>query len=161
MSGEPSLKAELRTPGEREIVTERVFDAPRERVWRAFTDPALIPRWWGLRSAETVIDRLELRPGGAWRFVQRNEDGSEAAFRGVYREVTAPERIVYTFEYEGWPGQVLIDTATFEDLGERTKVVIHSLFHTVEERDAMIEGGMEKGLNEGYEQLDELLAGMA
>jgi uncharacterized protein YndB with AHSA1/START domain len=158
MTAEQRNRATLTTPAEREILTERVFDAPRERVWAAYTDPALIPRWWGLRGAETVVDQLDLRPGGAWRFVEHNRDGTQAAFRGVYREVTAPERLVYTFEYEGWPGKVLIDTATFEDLGERTKLAIHSLFHTTEERDAMIDAGMEKGLNEGYEQLDELLA---
>jgi uncharacterized protein YndB with AHSA1/START domain len=158
MSTDQQNRAVLSTPAEREILTERVFDAPRERVWAAFTDRELIPRWWGLRASETVVDQLDLRPGGAWRFVERNQDGSEAAFRGIYREISQPERIVYTFEYEGWPGQVLIDTATFEDLGERTKLTVHSLFHTAEERDAMIEAGMEKGLNEGYEQLDQLLA---
>jgi Activator of Hsp90 ATPase homolog 1-like protein len=79
----------LSTPGEREILTEREFDAPRERVWAAYTDPALIPRWWGLRNSETVVRELDLRPGGAWRFVQVNNDGSEAAFRGIYREISS------------------------------------------------------------------------
>jgi uncharacterized protein YndB with AHSA1/START domain len=151
----------LATPGEREIVTERVFDAPRERVWAACTDPELIARWWGLRSTRTVVDRQELEPGGAWRFVEINADGSQAGFRGVYREVVAPERLVYTFEYEGTPGRVLVDTVTFDDLGERTRVTIHSLFHTSEERDGMLSAGMEVGLNEGYEALDELLAELA
>jgi uncharacterized protein YndB with AHSA1/START domain len=148
----------LSTPGEREIVTERVFDAPREQVWAAFTDPALIARWWGRTSTKTVIDRQELQPGGAWRFVENNTDGSQAAFRGVYREVVAPERIVYTFEWEGMPGHVIVDTATFAELGERTRLTIHSLFHTTEERDGMISAGMEIGLNEGYAALDALLA---
>jgi uncharacterized protein YndB with AHSA1/START domain len=148
----------LTTPGAREIVTERVFDAPRERVWAAFTDPALIARWWGRRSTDTVVERQELQPGGAWRFVENNTDGTHAAFRGVYREVVAPERLVYTFEWGGMPGHVLVDTATFEDLGERTRLTIHSLFHTTEERDGMLSGGMEIGLNEGYEALDALLA---
>jgi uncharacterized protein YndB with AHSA1/START domain len=161
MTSEQQAKAVLSTPGEREILTERVFDAPRDRVWAAYTDPELIPRWWGLRRSETRIDHLELRPGGAWRFVERNSDGSEAAFRGVYREVIPIERLAYTFEYEGKPGHVLIDTVEFEDLGEQTKLVIHSLFHTTEERDWMIDAGMEKGLNEGYEQLDELLEELA
>lgn len=153
-----AAKATLTTPSDREIVTERVFQAPRERVWAAFTEPDLISRWWGLRSSVTIIDRQDLRAGGGWRFVQRNEDGSETAFRGIYREVTPPERIVYTFEWEGMPGHVLIDTASFEDLGDRTKVTVHSLFHTTGERDGMIDAGMERGLNEGYSQLDELLA---
>jgi uncharacterized protein YndB with AHSA1/START domain len=150
--------ASITTPSDREILTERTFDAPRERVWRAFTDPELIPRWWGLRSTSTIVAELELRPGGKWRFVQRNEDGSETGFRGVYREVSAPERLVYTFEWEGMPGHVLIDTATFEDLGERTRVLVHSLFHTSEERDGMLSSGMERGLDQSYAMLDELLA---
>ncbi len=148
----------LTTPGEREIVTERVFDAPRERVWAAFTDPALIARWWGRSSTRTVVERQELEAGGAWRFVENNEDGSQAAFRGVYREVVAPERLVYTFEWEGMPGHVLVDTATFADLDEQTRLTIHSLFHTTEERDGMISAGMEVGLNEGYAALEALLA---
>lgn len=153
--------ATISTPTDREIVTERMFDAPRERVWRAFTDAELIPRWWGLPSMRTVVAELELRPGGRWRFVQRDADGSETGFRGVYREVTPPERLVYTFEWEGMPGHVLVDTATFEDHGERTKVVVSSLFHTSAERDGMLSGGMERGLNESYAMLDELLAELA
>lgn len=148
----------LTTPGDREIVTERVFDAPRERVWAAFTDPALIARWWGRSSTDTVVERQELAPGGAWRFVENNTDGSHAAFRGVYREVVAPERLVYTFEWEGMPGHVIVDTATFAALDERTRLTIHSLFHTTEERDGMISAGMELGLNESYAALDALLA---
>jgi uncharacterized protein YndB with AHSA1/START domain len=87
-----------------------------------------------------------------------NEDGSETGFRGTYREVEPPERIVYTFEWEGMPGHVVVDSVVFEDLGDRTKVTNTSLFHTTEERDGMLESGMERGLNESYGQLDELLA---
>jgi uncharacterized protein YndB with AHSA1/START domain len=150
--------AEVTTPADREIRTERVFDAPRERVWAAFTDPELISQWWGLKSTTTVVDQMEVRPGGAWRFVERNSDGSETGFRGTYREVAPPERLVYTFEWEGMPGHVLVETVTFDDLGAQTKVTNVSLFHTSEERDGMLQSGMEKGLNESYEQLDELLA---
>jgi uncharacterized protein YndB with AHSA1/START domain len=150
--------ATLTTPSDREIVTERVFDAPRDRVFAAFTDPELIPRWWGPRDSTTIVDQMDVRPGGAWRFVVRDADGSETGFGGTYREVTPPERIVQTFEWEGMPGHVSVETATFEDLGERTKVVSTSLFHTPEERDGMLASGMERGLNETYERLDELLA---
>ena len=153
--------ATISTPTDREIVTERVLDAPRERVWRAFTDPELIPRWWGLRSMRTIVAELELRPGGRWRFVQRDAQGAETGFRGVYREVTPPERLVYTFEWEGMPGHVLVDTASFEDHGEQTKVVVCSLFHTSAERDGMLSSDMELGLNESYAMLDELLAELA
>ncbi len=153
--------ATIATPGEREILTERVFDAPRELVWRAFTEPELIARWWGLRGSVTEVVQQDLRPGGAWRFVQHQHERPDAAFRGVYREVTPPERLVYTFEWEGMPGHVLIDTATFEDLGASTRVKMHSLFHTTAERDGMLEAGMERGLEQGYGMLDELLAELA
>jgi uncharacterized protein YndB with AHSA1/START domain len=151
-------KAIVTTPGEREIVAERVFDAPRDQVWAAYTDPELISEWWGPHGTTTRVDRMEVEAGGAWRFVIRNSDGSETGFRGTYREVTPPERIVQTFEWEGMPGHVSVDTATFEDLGDQTKVVSHSIFHTAEERDGMLGSGMEGGMNETFERLDELLA---
>jgi uncharacterized protein YndB with AHSA1/START domain len=146
------------TPADREIRTERVFDAPRDRVFSTYIDPQLIPEWWGPRDTVAVVDEMDVRPGGSWRFVVRSADGSETGFRGVFREVTPPERIVQTFEWEGMPGHVSIDTATFEDLGDRTKVTTSSLFHTTEERDGMLGSGMEGGLNETYARLDELLA---
>lgn len=151
----------LSTPSDREILTERVFDARRERVFAAFTDPELIPRWWGLRSTTTIVDRLDLRPGGTWRFIERNADGSEYGFRGTYREITPPERLIYSFEWEGMPGHVIINTASFEDLGESTRVRINSLFHTTEERDGMLDAGMERGLKESYQCLEALLAELA
>jgi uncharacterized protein YndB with AHSA1/START domain len=153
-----SQAADISTPSDREVETERVFDAPRERVYAAFTDPDLIPQWWGLKRSTTVVDRLEVRVGGAWRFVERMPDGEEHGFRGIYREVDAPERLVYTFEWEGMPGYVCVETVAFEDLGGRTKVRTNTLFHTTEERDGMLETGMEKGLNESYASLDDLLA---
>jgi uncharacterized protein YndB with AHSA1/START domain len=151
-------RAKVSTPSDREILSERVFDAPREQVFAAYTDPELIPQWWGLRGATTIVDVMEVEAGGAWRFVQRNDDGTEDAFRGTYREVTPPERIVQTFEYEGMPGHVAVETIEFEDLGEQTKITNTTLFHTTEERDGMLESGMEVGMNETYAQLDELLA---
>ena len=156
-----SGKSTVTLPGEREIHVERVFDAPRERVFAAYTDPELIPRWWGPRSTTTVVEEMDARTGGAWRFRARMEDGSEIVFRGVYREVTAPERIVQTFEWDGMPGYVSVDTVTFEDLGDRTRVISDSIFHTAEERNGMLESGMESGMNETFDRLDELLAGQA
>ena len=153
--------ATLTTPTDREIRVERVFDAPRDRVFAVYTDPALIPEWWGPRDTTTAVDRMDVRRGGSWRFVIRNSDGSETGFRGTYREVVPPERIVQTFEWEGMPGHVSVETATFEDLGERTKVTTVSIFHTTEERDGMIGSGMEGGLNETYARLDEVLAKLA
>jgi len=130
-------------------------------VFAVYTDPELIPEWWGPRETTTVVDRMDVRPGGSWRFVMRNADGSETGFRGTYREITPPERIVQTFEWEPMAGHVSVETATFEDLGDRTKVVTTSTFHTTEERDGMLGSGMEGGLNETYARFDELLARLA
>jgi uncharacterized protein YndB with AHSA1/START domain len=153
-----SAGAAVTTPTDREIRIERVFDAPRERVFAAFTDPKLIPEWWGPRGVTTVVDQMDVRRGGAWRFVAHNSDGSDTAFRGTYREISAPQRVVQTFEWEGMPGHVSVETAEFEDLGGRTKVTTTSIFHTQEERDGMLASGMERGMNETYARLDELLA---
>jgi uncharacterized protein YndB with AHSA1/START domain len=160
-SQQQAQAATITTPTEREIHIERVFDAPRDRVFAAFTDPALIPSWWGPRNTTAVVDQMDVRAGGSWRFVIRDADGSETGFRGTYREVTPPERIVQTFEWEGMPGHVSVETATFEDLGDRTRLVTTSTFHTTEERDGMLASGMERGLNETYARFDELLAGNA
>lgn len=147
------------TPAEREIHIERVFNAPRERVFAAFTEPDLVSQWWGPRGTTTVVDQMDVRPGGTWRFVSRDSDGNEFGFRGVYREVAPPERLAQTFEFEGMPGYVSLETATFEDLGDgRTKVTSDVIFFTNEERDGMLSAGMEKGMNESFERLDELLA---
>jgi uncharacterized protein YndB with AHSA1/START domain len=151
-------KATITTPTDREIRIERVFDAPRDKVFATFTNPDLIPEWWGPRETTTVVDEMDVRTGGRWRFVNRTSDGGETAFRGAYREVTPPERIVQTFEWEPMAGHVSVETATFDDLGDRTKVTTVSLFHTTEERDGFLASGMERGLNETYERLDELLA---
>ena len=148
----------LSTPSDREIVSERVFDAPRDRVFAAYTEPELIPQWWGPRRTTTIVEEMDVRPGGTWRFLSRDSNGDEIRFSGIYREVTPPERIVQTFEWEGMPGHVIVETATFEDLGGRTKVTGTSLFHTLEERDGMLASGMESGLTESHDRLAELLA---
>jgi uncharacterized protein YndB with AHSA1/START domain len=145
--------------GEREVVTERVFDAPRELVFRAFVDPELVPRWWGRRDDVTTVDKMDVREGGDWRFLTDGPDGAHA-FRGTYRSIQPPELLEQTFEWEGLPGHVVVETATFEDLGDgRTKVSTRSRFDTTEDRDGMLASGMEIGLGESYERLDELLAG--
>jgi uncharacterized protein YndB with AHSA1/START domain len=149
--------ATVTTPADREVRIERIFDAPRERVWRAMTDPALVAQWWG-RGNKLVIEKMELERGGHWRFVEHSDHGVHG-FEGRYREVTPPKRMAMTFEWDGMPGYVAIDTVTLEDLGDgRTKVVTESLFHTAEERDGMLKSGMETGLNQSYAALDRLLA---
>ena len=145
------------TPTDREIHIERVFEASRDRVWQALTDPALVAQWWG-RGNKLVIERLEVARGGHWRFVEHSDEGVDG-FEGRFREVTPQDRLVYTFEWDGMPGHVIIETVVFEDLGnDRTSVVTTSLFHTTEERDGMLQSGMEQGLSEGYAVLDKLLA---
>ena len=154
---EPAGTSTVTTPTDREIRAERVFNAPRERVWRAFTDPELIVHWWG-RGNKLVIERMEVERGGHWRYVEHAPEGVHG-FEGRYREVTPPERLVQTFEWDGMPGYVEVTTVTFEDLGDgRTRVVTTALFHTTGERDGMLGSGMEKGLNQSYAALDGLLA---
>ena len=145
-------------PGTQQIVITRSFDAPREQVFRAFTEADAVRQWWGQRDNETVVDRLEARPGGRWRFVQRSEDGNEHGFHGVYHEAAAPERIVYTFEYEGMPGHVLLETIVFEEQDGRTQMTDTSVFQSVADRDGMLRSGMESGAAESLDRLDEYLA---
>jgi uncharacterized protein YndB with AHSA1/START domain len=158
MSNEQMQAAKVSAQGDREILSERVFNAERERVFQAFIDPELIPQWWGRRQDTTTVDKMDVREGGDWRFVTEAPDGSHA-FRGTYRVIDPPQTLEQTFEWEGMPGHVVVETATFEDLGGgQTKVSTRSLFHTTEERDGMLASGMETGMNETYERLDELLA---
>jgi uncharacterized protein YndB with AHSA1/START domain len=153
-------RATITTPSEREIHIERIFDAPRERVWKAVTDPALIVQWWG-RGNKLVIERYEPERGGHWRFVEHSPQGVHG-FEGRFREITPIERVVQTFEWDGMPGHVVVETMVLEDLGDgRTKVVNVSLFHTKEERDGMLQSGMEQGLNQSYAALDGVLARLA
>lgn len=157
MAESPTPRMEVSTPSDREILITRIFDAPRERVWQAFTDPKMLAQWWG-RGHKLDIERFEPERGGHWRFVEHHDGGSEG-FQGRFREVTPPERIVQTFEWDGMPGYVSVDTVTFEELdGGRTRVVNTALFHTTEERDGMLNSGMEGGLSESYAALDRLLA---
>jgi uncharacterized protein YndB with AHSA1/START domain len=152
--------AKVTTPADREIRVERIFDASRDRVWRAFTEPDLLAQWWG-RGNKLVIEKFEPVRGGHWRVVEHSADGAHG-FEGRFREVTPPERIVQTFEWDGMPAHVILETIVFEDLGDgRTRVINTSLFFTTEERDGMLQAGMEGGLNESYAALDRLLAKMS
>lgn len=150
----------LRMPSNHEIVSERVFSAPQEQVFAAFSDPDLIAQWWGPRSVRTIVDQMDVRPGGGWRFVCLDAEGREDRFRGTYLEVAPPEQLVQTFQWEGMPGRVLVETVTFEDLGGRTKVCSASDIRTSGRRDGMLALGLESGLSESYERLDELLVNL-
>jgi uncharacterized protein YndB with AHSA1/START domain len=158
MTNQQTNALHVAADGDREIVTERVFSAPRERVFQAFVDPELVPKWWGRRADTTTVDKMDVRVGGDWRFVTDGPDGS-TAFRGTFRAIEPPELIEQTFEWEGMPGHIVVEIARFEDLGDgQTRVSTRSLFHTTEERDGMLASGMEIGMGESYEKLDELLA---
>ena len=148
-------------PSDREIVMTRVFHAPRELVFKAHMDPALIAQWWGLRGNTTIVDQLDARPGGKWRFVQRRPDGSEEGFRGEFREIVPPEQFTWTFEWEGLPGHVGLEKYTFEEHAGQTTLTTTSVFDTPEDRDGVIASGMEGGANESADRLEELLASLA
>ena len=145
-------------PGTQEIVITRSFDAPRDLVFKAFTDPEAVAQWWGLRGSETNVDELEARPGGRWRFVQRYGNGGEDGFHGVFHDAVAPERIVYTFEYEGMPGHVLLETITFEEQDGKTQMTDSSVFQSVADRDGMLQSGIESGAAESMDRLEAYLA---
>ena len=149
-------KATVTTPGERDIRIERIFNAPRDRVWKAMTDPKLVAQWWG-RGNKLVVEKMEVERGGHWRFVEHSPEGVHG-FEGRFAEVTPPERVVQTFEWDGMPGHVALETMTLEDLGDgRTRLVTTSLFMTAQDRDGMVQSGMEGGLNQSYVALDRLL----
>jgi uncharacterized protein YndB with AHSA1/START domain len=144
-------------PGVPFIDMSREFAAPRELVYRAHTDPDLLAQWIGPRRLTTRVVRFDVRDGGTWRFVQRDQDGSEYGFHGVFHGNPSPEGIVQTFEFEGAPGHVSLDALTLEEHDGRTTLRVHSVFQSVEARDAMVAAGMETGVQEGYERLDELV----
>jgi uncharacterized protein YndB with AHSA1/START domain len=148
-------------PNSHSLEVTREFGYPREMVFKAFTDPKAIPQWWGPEKYETTVEKMDAKAGGSWRFVQRDpDDGSVHSFRGVYHEVMAPERLIYTFEYEPMPGHVLLETILLEDLGGRTLVRDMAVFQTIEDRDGMVDAGMETGARESMERLEKLLASM-
>jgi len=147
-------------PGKQEVVLTRVFDAPRELLFKAMTDPKAIPEWWGPKNLKTTVDKMDVKKGGIWRYIHTGDNGNEDAFNGVYHEVLKPERLTYTFEWEGLPGHILLETITFQDLGGKTKMVDKSVFQSVEDRDGMISSGMEEGSTASMDRLAEYVAKM-
>jgi uncharacterized protein YndB with AHSA1/START domain len=147
-------------PLELKTIMTHVFDVTPELVFKTYTDPNLIPQWWGPKRLTTSIVKMDVRPGGIWRFVQRDSDGNEYIFNGMYHEIVPPKWLVYTFEFEGMPGHVTVETVTFEEeeQGGRTKLTSKSFFQTAEDRDIMLNllrvGG---GTAESMERLAELL----
>jgi len=149
-------------PGKQDLSITREFDAPRELVFKAHTDPNLYVQWLGPHGYEMTLDTFEPVSGGKYRYVHKDKDGNEFGFHGVFHTMTE-ELMIQTFEFEGLPeaGHVTLDTIRLEKLpGDRTRVTVQSVFQSVSDRDGMLQAGMESGLSEGYERLDEILAKM-
>jgi uncharacterized protein YndB with AHSA1/START domain len=147
-------------PGKQEVFIAREFDAPRELVFKAHTDPDLYVQWLGPRGYEMVLKTFEPHSGGRYRYIHKDPQGNEYGFHGVFHEISE-ELMIQTFEFEGLPerGHVTLDTMRLEKLpGDRTRITVQSVFQSVADRDGMIQSGMERGVREGYERLDERLA---
>lgn len=147
-------------PGKQEVVITREFDAPRDLVFKVMTDPETVSKWWGPRGMTTHVAHMEPRHGGTWRFVQSDKDGNEFAFRGVYHVVQAPDITISTFEWEGMPGHVILETMTLTEKNGKTHLRTVSVYQSLADRDGMVAAGMEWGSNETMERLAELVASM-
>ena len=142
--------------GTQTTVITQIFDAPRDLVWKIYTDPKLLSKWWGPKILETNIEQMEVKTGGSWRVVQKDTEGNEFAFHGVYHDVK-PYNLTRTMEWEGMPGHVLLETVKMEEINGKTKVTDINVFQSVEDRDGMVETGMKGGVNESYERFVMLL----
>ena len=145
-------------PGVPQVFTERTFDASRELVFRAFVEPDLLVQWLGPRQYTMTIDRFDARDGGSYRYVHSDDAGNAFGFHGVFHGEPSPDGFVQTFEFEGAPGNVSMDTLTLEERDGKTTVRTNSVFQSVEARDAMVQSGMAEGMNDGYDRLEELVA---
>jgi uncharacterized protein YndB with AHSA1/START domain len=139
------------------IDVSREFDAPRDLVFRAFTEPELLVQWVGPAKYDMVVDTYDVRAGGSWRFINRDADGHEWGFHGVFHGEPSPDGFVQTFEFEGAPGHVSLEKLILTETDGRTTAHTHSVYQSVEARNAMVESGMAEGMNEGYDRLDALL----
>ncbi|HEX6752605.1 MAG TPA: SRPBCC family protein [Solirubrobacterales bacterium] len=146
------------TPSDTEVRIEREFDAPRELLWEAYTDPELMREWIGPRRLTMTVQEMDVRTGGSYRYTHTDAEGSYVFF-GEFREVDPPRLLVQTFQWEGNDALPSVDRVEFEELeGDRTRIVVTGTFDSKGSRDAILEAGMERGVREGYEKLDELLA---
>ncbi len=147
-------------PEQHSIIATTIFNAPRELVFKIMIDPELIPQWWGPRSLTTVVDKMEPQSGGSWRYVVSSKNGDEWAFHGVYHTIEAPLSTVLTYEYEGLPGKVSLESTSYEDYEGGTKVTVTSVFQSIKDRDEMMQSDMQEGDNQTMDRLEELLAKM-
>lgn len=136
----------------------REFDAPRDLVFRAYSDPELIVQWLGPRKYKMNLDAWDARDGGTWRYTHSDDQGNAYGFHGVFHGDQTPDGMLQTFEFEGWPGHVSLESIRFEERDGKTIIRNHSVYQSVADRDGMIESGMEEGMNDGFDRLDELLA---
>ena len=152
--------AVVSTPTDEQILITREFDAPRHLVFRAYTEPDLVSRWWPGRRGEMQVCEIDLRPGGAWHFVWRKSDGTEMAMRGVYQEIVSPERLVSTESWGGdWPET--LNTLLLSEQDGRTTITSRVLYVSKEARDAALKTGMQDGMSQTYDRLAEYLATLA
>lgn len=140
------------------IDMSREFDAPRDLVFKAYTDPELLVQWLGPRKYKMTVESWDVRDGGRWRYVNSDDDGNAWGFHGVFHGDQTPDGMLQTFEFEGSPGNVSLESLVFEDEDGKTVIRNHSVYQSVQARDAMIESGMEGGVNEGFDRLDELIS---
>jgi uncharacterized protein YndB with AHSA1/START domain len=148
-------------PGVPQIVITRIFDAPRDLLFRAHTDPDLLVQWLGPRRFNMTIDRFDPRDGGRWRYIHWDSDGNDYPFHGFFHGTPSLDGIVQTFEFEGTPGHVSLGTVTFTEYGDKTLLSLNTVYQSVEDRDLELQSGMEEGVNDSMERLDELLARLA
>ena len=157
MSASGSNDLELTIVSDREVQMTRVFEAPRDLVFEAHSSCEHMSKWWGPRKYEVASCDIDFRPGGTWRIVHRGPEGEEHGFHGEYREIVRPERITWTFEYEGAPGHVSVETASFEEHDGKTTLTVHGVVDTPEEQAALLESGMVDGARETWDRLAEYL----
>lgn len=144
--------------GTQDVVISRIFNAPRELVFNTYTDPTTVPDWWGPKRYKTTVDKMDVKKGGIWRFIHRDVEGNEFAFNGVYHEVGSPEKLINTFEVEGYPGFVGLVTTLFEEMPDgKTKFIETTVYQSPEAREGMIQAGMSEGAIELLDRLEELL----
>jgi uncharacterized protein YndB with AHSA1/START domain len=147
-------------PGKQDLLITREFDAPREMVYRAHIDPDLFVQWLGPHGYEMKLEQFEPHSGGRYRYIHKDGNGNDYGFHGSFHTIS-PERMIQTFEFDGYPGHVSLDDMTLVDLpGDRTRITVHSVFQSVADRDGMIQNGMEQGVREGYERLDAIFEAM-
>lgn len=142
----------------RVISMSRIFDAPRELVWKVCTNPELIPQWWGPRNTTPIVDQMDFRVGGIWRYIHKDDEGNDIGFNGVYKEIEAPERLTYTFEFEPMAGHIALETIFFEELPDgKTKITTRTVYDMIEDLEGTLQAGMEGGAIETWDRLEELL----